>query len=440
MKKRLLIALGAVMALGMVLTVVAGSVPFLRGGMAAAQAINTEDGAEVVAARPETYEVIAEAVVAPVSHATLSLPASGIASEVHVGDGDLVQEGQVLLRLQDTHQRAAVARAEAGLTSARAQLAALEAGPRAQEIVAAQASLEAARARLGRIEDGARAEDIAAARANLAAAQASLQRLYDGPDEYTRIAAEADLANAEAALEQAQAAYDLVAGRPDIAMLPESLRLQQASNSYAAAKARYDALFADPEADFLANARAAVMQAQASLDRLLKPATENELAEVEAMVRQAQAQLDLMLAGARDEEIAVAAATVDEAKAAVQQARASLADTELRAPFTGTIADVSVKPGEQVVAGVPLVELADLSAWQVETADLTELDVVQVQEGDEVLVTFDAIHDLEIAGTVVRIEPIGREKLGDITYTVVIKLLGQDARLRWNMTAVVTIR
>ncbi len=440
MKKRVLIALGAVIALGMVLTVVAGSVPLLRGGMAAAQAINNGYGAEVVAARLETYEVIAEAVVAPVRQATLSLPASGIAAEVHVVEGDLVEEGQVLLRLRDTHQRTVVAQAEAGLASARAQLAALQAGPRVQEIVAAQASLEATRARLGRLEDGARAEDIAAAKANLTAAQAALQRLHDGPDEYTRIAAEADLANAEAALRQAQAAYDLVAGRPDIAMLPESLQLQQASNLYAAAKAQYDALFAAPEADLLANARAAVMQARASLDRLLKPATENELAEAEAMVRQAQAQLDLMLAGARDEELAVAAAMVAEAEAAVQEARASLADTELHAPFTGTVADVSVRSGEQVVAGVPLVELADLSAWQVETDDLTELDVVRVQEGDEVSVTFDAIRDVEISGTVVRIEPIGREKLGDITFTVIVRLHRQDARLRWNMTAVVTIR
>lgn len=440
MKKRLLIALGAVIALGMVLTVVAGSVPVLRGGMAVAQVMNSEDGTEFAAAKLEPYEVIAEAAVAPVRHATLSLSAIGIAAEVYVGEGDLVQEGQVLLRLRDTHQQAAVAQAEASLAGARAQLAALEAGPRTQEIVAAQASLDAARARLGRLEDGARAEDIAAAEASLSAAQASLQRLFEGPDEYTRIAAEADLANAEAALRQAQAAYDLVAGRPEIAMLPESLQLQQSSNLYDAAKARNDALFADPEADLVANARAAVRQAQASLGRLLTPSTENELAEAGAMVRQAQAQLDLMLAGARDEEVAAASAAVAEAEAAVQQARASLADTELRAPFAGTIADISVKIGEQVVAGMPLVKVADFSAWQVETDDLTELDVVRVQEGDEVLVTVDAIQDLEISGTVMRIESIGREKLGDITYTVVVLLDEQDARLRWNMTAVVTIR
>lgn len=439
MKKKLLVAAGAVIALGIVLTVVAGSVPFLKGGMAAAQEMNGEDVTESVSAVPEYYEVIAEAAVVPVRHAALSLSASGIATEVLAKEGDVVEEGQVILRLVDTHQQAAVAQAEAGLESARAQLAALEAGPRAQEIATAQASLDAARARLGRLEEGARAEDIAAAQASLTAAKASLQRLFDGPNDHIRIAAEADMANAEAALRRAQAAYDQVADRGDISMLPQSLELQQASNGYEAAKARYDALFAEPDAAAVANARAGVKQAQASLDRLMKPATENELAEAEAMVRQAQAQLDLMLAGIRKEEIAAAEALVAEAEAAVQQARASLADTELRAPFAATIADSYVKAGEQVVAGVPVIELADLSAWQVETDDLTELDVVRVQEGDEVLVTFDAIEDLEVAGTVVRIKSIGREKLGDITYTVVVRLDEQDARLRWNMTAVVTI-
>ena len=92
------------------------------------------------------------------------------------------------------------------------------------------------------------------------------------------------------------------------------------------------------------------------------------------------------------------------------------------------------------MAGVPVIELADFSVWQVETNDLTELDIVRIQERDEVLVTFDAIEDLEVAGIVVRIKSIGMEKLGDITYTVVVQLDEQDARLRWNMTAVVTTR
>ncbi|MGD8820518.1 MAG: RND transporter, partial [Anaerolineae bacterium] len=78
-------------------------------------------------------------------------------------------------------------------------------------------------------------------------------------------------------------------------------------------------------------------------------------------------------------------------------------------------------------------------AWQIETDDLTELDVVKVQEGDRLMLHFDAIEDLELTGTVQRIKPLGEEKRGDITYTVVIRPDEQDPRLRWNMTAVATI-
>ncbi len=445
MKKYLLIAVSALVSLGLVLALILSALPLLTGKGAAVQAMNDRSDGDVshsvdtLAARAE-QTVVAEAVVLPVHQATLSMQASGVVAEILVKEGDAVDAGQVILRLQNSHQRAAVAQAEAALASARAGLAALEAGSRSQEIASAQAGLEAIQARLDRMREGARPEEVAAAEADLKAAQASLQRLYDGPDVHARIAAEADLANAEAALQRAQAAYDQVAGRSDIDMLPQSLELQRATNDYQAAKASYDALFADPDEDVVASGEARVKQAKANLDRLLEPVTENEMAEVEAMVRQAQAQVDLLQAGARAEEIEVAKANVAEAVAALQQAQASLTDTELRAPLAGTLAALYAKTGEQVMVGQPVVELADLTVWQVETDDLTELDIVGVQEGDGVTLTFDAIEGLELAGTVERIKPIGLEKLGDITYTVVVRLEEQDPRLRWNMTAVVTIR
>jgi HlyD family secretion protein len=40
---------------------------------------------------------------------------------------------------------------------------------------------------------------------------------------------------------------------------------------------------------------------------------------------------------------------------------------------------------------------------------------------------------------VTRIKGFGENKQGDITYTVVVKPKVQDARLRWNMTAAVSI-
>jgi len=83
--------------------------------------------------------------------------------------------------------------------------------------------------------------------------------------------------------------------------------------------------------------------------------------------------------------------------------------------------------------------LADLSTWRIETADLSELSVVDVQAGDKVEVSFDALPDVTLAGRVKHIQPIGENIQGDITYTVLVELAEQEARLRWNMTAQTTI-
>ena len=80
-------------------------------------------------------------------------------------------------------------------------------------------------------------------------------------------------------------------------------------------------------------------------------------------------------------------------------------------------------------------QLADLATLQVETDDLTELNVVRVQEGAPATVTFDALPGLTLTGKVVRIKPLGENKQGDMTYTVVIQPDQLDDRLRWNMTA-----
>jgi HlyD family secretion protein len=440
-RKYILIGLGVLAVVAMTTSLLSSSVPVLVARDVAVHALDEDPEAEdgLAPTSKSNYVVVAEGTVVPVRHASLSMAASGIVEEVLVQEGEMVEAGQAILRLQSAHQRAAVAEAQAGLAAAQARYAALEAGSRVQEIAAVEASLAAAQARLARLEEGARPEEIVAAEAGLVAARATLQRLYDGPDVHTLIAAEAELANARAALDQAQAAYDQVAGSSDVAMLPQSLQLQQATNGYEAAKARYDALFDEPDSDLVSSARAQIREAEANLERVRAPATENEIAEAEAMVQQAQAQLDLALAGSRSEELAAAAAAVDQAQASLEQAQASLADTELRAPFTGTVAALDLSQGEQVVAGMPIAQLAGLGTWQVETDDLTELDIVRVQEGEKATLSFDAIEGLQLAGTVQRIKAVGEEKRGDMTYTVIVQLDEQDAQLRWNMTAVVTI-
>ena len=382
--------------------------------------------------------VTVDARVVPAQSAELSLPLSGIAAEVLVAESDTVEAGQLIVRLKATQQVAAVAQAEAQVARAEARLAELQAGAREQEVATAQAALDGAKARLSRVQNGALPEEVTAARAALSEAQASLQKVLEGASDQQTIAAEADLANAEAIRRQAQAAYDRVAGNADIGARPEAAQLEQATNAVNAAQARLADLQRGASAADIAAARARVQRAQAQLD-LLAATNPADVAEAESAVRQAQAQLDLVEAGVRDETIAVAEADVQAAEAALTQAQAALAETELRAPFAGTVASLNAAVGEQITAGAPVVVLGDLTRWQIETEDLTEFDAVNVKPGDAVTITFDALPGLEKDGVVKLVRPIGENNRGGIVYTLVIEPSEHDARLLWNMTAVVTL-
>jgi multidrug resistance efflux pump len=114
--------------------------------------------------------------------------------------------------------------------------------------------------------------------------------------------------------------------------------------------------------------------------------------------------------------------------------RAALANAEVRAPFAGTVTDLKLKVGEFAAAGTPVVTVADLSKWVVKTTDLTEIDVVNVEEGTPVTLTLDAMPDAELDGQVLSIGQGFAEKQGDIVYEVTILLAEANPAMRWGMT------
>ena len=110
------------------------------------------------------------------------------------------------------------------------------------------------------------------------------------------------------------------------------------------------------------------------------------------------------------------------------------------APFSGTVAEIFVEAGETAPAGSAVIALADFSTWQVETTDLTELDVVGLQVGDPAKVSVDTLPGETLSGTVVDISRTAVEVRGDITYPVTIELDDPgDLPLRWGMTVFVAV-
>ncbi|MEI2776485.1 MAG: HlyD family efflux transporter periplasmic adaptor subunit [Tetrasphaera sp.] len=229
----------------------------------------------------------------------------------------------------------------------------------------------------------------------------------------------------------------------DIGARPESLRLEQATFEYERAKAQYDNVASGATPEDIQVARAQVAQAQAARDEVIADAHPADVARAQANVRSATAALDLLKAGARPEEIAVATAQVQAAQAAVAQAQAALDATILTAPFAGEVSSIAVAVGEFVAPGAPVVKLGDTRQWAVETDTLSELEVVNLHEGEAVMVTFDALPGANFRGTVEHIQPASDFKRGDVTFTATIALdvTGESAAaagLRWGMSAAVS--
>jgi HlyD family secretion protein len=330
--------------------------------------------------------VTASGEVVAAQEAQMGFTLAGQVETVNVELGDQVEEGTTLVSLESSSLQAGVAQAEAALEAATAQLAELESGPRPEEVAAAQAAY-----------DGALAQ---------------YNKLKAGPSDEERRIALAALRKAEAALVQAQAAYDEIAWMEEVDEMPQTLALQLATLDYESALANYELVTRGPSPE--------------------------DLEVAWASVESAKAQLDILRAGATAEQLAAAEAAVAQAEAALEAARASLEQATLTAPFSGTVADLQVSPGQVVVPGQVVLTLADLSSLEVETTDLSERDVTEVQVGQEATVYVEALNE-DVPGRVALVSPQASTVGGDVVYTVVIALEEQPEGLRLGMSVEVEI-
>lgn len=123
---------------------------------------------------------------------------------------------------------------------------------------------------------------------------------------------------------------------------------------------------------------------------------------------------------------------------ALNTARAEFAQTILVAPFNATVVSVEVQPGEYVNPGQIVIRLAELDDLQVETIDLSELNVAAVHIGQPATVFVEALNE-EFSGEVVAISPISDSIGGDVVFSVTIDLDEQPDDLLWGMSADVEI-
>jgi len=363
---------------------------------------------------------------------------SGEIAQVLVTEGQWVEAGDLLARLDTASLEWQIARAQASLDTVQARLVQAQKPPSDTELAAAQAAFDSALASYDKVLEGTSAEDLASAQATWESAVATYDKVKAGPTKAELAAVKAQLDSARAAVQQAQAAYDRIAGQPMAAMLPESLNLQNATIALEQAQANYDAQANRPSRSELASARAQVAQAAAQMAALEGRPTASELATAAAQVAQAEATLAQLQARPNPEGIAVMQAQVDEAALALAQSESQLEDAVILAPFDGTILAVQFREGDWASPGAPAIVLAFTDSLVLE-AYVDEVDVAALAEGQAATLSFSAIKGAEASGTVSLVAPSSTNVGGAVAYAVKIRFDPGDYPIRLGMTAEVDI-
>lgn len=390
--------------------------------------------------------------ILPEQTALLSVKSGGVVAEVLVEDGDSVGEGQVLVRLEGTEQQlAAVSSAELALANAHFNLDALY---KDTDLLAAQA-LQSAEESERALED-LNNRELQQALALQAIADAH-KAIEDTERTYNFTSSSADQADIDAqkaqvvlledALEKAIEDFEPYEGKSESNLnrahyLSKKAAAQQV---YDAAVRRLNALLgtgseadiAVAEANYL-TAQAQLVQAERDLERVMEGPDAGEIALLEAQIEKGYRDYETYNAGPDPDDVILAQTHVKNAEAQLAAAQATLADLELVAPFDGVIAAVHINPSEWVAPGIPVLLIADLENLRVETTDLGEIDVAQISVGDIAVITFDALPDLVLEGTVTSIAPKSDVGSG-VNYTVILELNEVHPELRWGMTAFVDI-
>ncbi len=324
---------------------------------------------------------------------TILWETSGIVEKIDVAEGDPVEADQVLASLRKSSLPQNVILAQADLANAQKAL---------DELYETQLALAQADSAIVKAEDAAK-------------------KAQDRVDNLGTPAGDSDIDVAKATVQLSKIQMDKAWDRfKPFEKRPEDNPIRAALfNQYAQAKQLYD-------------------QAVSRLNNLR--GTPSDLT-----ARLAQADLDLALANLEDarqnyEKLSAGPDARDIAalEARIAAAQATIDSAQLTAPFAGIITDVSNKPGDRVAPGSVAFRLDDFSSLLVDVP-VSEVDIARIGEGQEVILTFDAISGKEYQGKVVDVDRVGTTNQGVVDFTVTVELLDADEQVKPGMTAAVNI-
>jgi HlyD family secretion protein len=367
--------------------------------------------ADLDLAEPEAGGLMASGFI-EAEEITVAPELGGRVIELVAEEGDEVEAGKVLVRLDGVLLEAQIEATRAGLDVARAGLAQALAGARPEQVRQAEVALVQAEV----ARDGAYQawQDMIAMRDNLQELEAQIAL---AGSQVT--AAEAALAQATALKDAAEIAQDnywdgidaLGEAEDQLAEIPVpyrpplpnlSLDAHLIPNAYWKAWVGVNTAQAG-----LNGARVALKDLYAMRDNPQElnaqvDAAEAQFRAAEAVVGMAQAQLDALRAGATEEEISLVEAQVEQAQAALDALMVVYDKLTIAAPADGLVLERSIHEGELAIPGATLLTLGDLDKVTL-TVYVPEDKLGQVYIGQEVEIQVDSFPGRTFLGNVVAI-------------------------------------
>lgn len=289
----------------------------------------------------------------------VSAKAPGRILEITVREGDSVEAGAILARIDDEQIRAREQQAQSAVDQAGAQLNAAR-----QQVAILAEQLRATGLETGQVRRQSQGQILQA---------------------------EAELAAAEAALAQQEAAHKL-------ALFDRDAYTKLAkSGAVSERQGRQAEVGADTQAALVNASRRRVESAKAALSAARASEVNPELATSQgAVIRQQIAQ--------QQAQIAAMEAQAAQARARLTEAQANRRDLEVRAPFAGTVTTRAAEPGEVVNAGTPLLTLVDLTKVYLR-GFVPEGQIGRIRVGQPARVFLDSAPDTPLDAIVSRVDP-----------------------------------
>ena len=140
-----------------------------------------------------------------------------------------------------------------------------------------------------------------------------------------------------------------------------------------------------------------------------------------------------------EDELQSAAEALRNAELSLESRYDQLDNYTITSPISGTVIDKNYNAGENIETGQTLCSIYDLSYLTL-TLNVDELDISNIQVGQQVLITAEAVEGRTYTGVVTKVSVAGTSSSGTTTYPVTIRIDETDGLLPgMNVDATITL-